>query len=398
MNDNDIQQSGEATVPEEAVLLQAPPAALANDKIRFSGVELLRILAILLICINHAVQTSQLFIDFDNVLSVGAAFLRIMRYFGQMGNILFVICSAYFLVDSKRMKGEKALGLLFDSALISIIIFIGFLICGFKFSAMEILRQFVPDLWFIPAYVLFYVIHPLLNGAVRSMSRKSHFTFVLVCFILGAVEMFVSISGSLLNTLVGFIIVYFTVAYMKKYMQSFCESTKANAIVFCVFFGAFLLCAVLKYVFGMKSAYVKSGIVIDGFYSPLLLPALLSLFNLFNKMKFKNRVINYFASCSLFVYCFHENPLLRSIARPAFYRYFFGLNADLYFVWVLMCSFGMFLGAYIISVVYKETLHRLMAFLSKKLSELFAKIIDFFYKKTVDNGDIATVSDGESDK
>ncbi|MDE6060530.1 MAG: hypothetical protein K2G31_03580, partial [Clostridia bacterium] len=89
-------------------MIEAQPApadlmaeAVSEKRIRLSGVELLRILAILLICVHHAVTGSEGFIDFDGTLSVGTVFLRLLRYCGQIGNIIFVICSAYFLTDSK---------------------------------------------------------------------------------------------------------------------------------------------------------------------------------------------------------------------------------------------------------------------------------------------------------
>ena len=44
----------------------------------------------------------------------------IIVLFGPMGNILFVICSSYFLVDKTKSRAEKAINILFDSMVISI--------------------------------------------------------------------------------------------------------------------------------------------------------------------------------------------------------------------------------------------------------------------------------------
>ncbi|MBD5091804.1 MAG: acyltransferase, partial [Clostridiales bacterium] len=224
---------------------------------------------------------------------------------------------------------------------------------------------------------------PLLNGAIEKMNQKAHFTLVAVIFAIGAVQMFVNISAALINRLIGFAAVYFVVAYMKKYMANYCSSAKKNGVALAISFGVFLALAVVKYVVGMKSDYMKNVFALDGDFSPILLIALLSLFNLFKLMKLESRAINYLASCSLFVYCFHENLLLRTIIRPMFYEYVFGINPDLYFLWVIVLGVGMFLCAYLLSVVFKETVHRLTAFVSKKICKFLTSVIEFFFKKSL---------------
>ena len=149
---------------------------------RRGGVELLRIIAIFLICMSHAVQTARANNNFGNVIS--NITLEIMSNFGQIGNILFIICSSWFLVDSKKVKGEKVFKILLDSMAISVIILLSFIIVGYDFTFGEIIVNIFPDfyglLWFIPTYVLFYMVHPLLNHIINSISKKTHFTFLFI--------------------------------------------------------------------------------------------------------------------------------------------------------------------------------------------------------------------------
>ena len=58
-----------------------------------------------------------------------------------------------------------------------------------------------------------------------------------------------------------------------------------------------------------------------------------------------------------------------------------GINPDLYFWWIMLCAVGMFIGGMILSVIYKETLHRLTNYLSKKLAIGFYKLRDFAFTK-----------------
>ena len=357
----------------------------ANKKMRFSGVELLRIIAIFLICLCHAIQTSMNFVDYSPSLNFTKMLLQILFVSGQIGNVLFIICSAYFLVDSKKTKAEKAINLLFDSTLISIIIFTGFLIGGYSFSFEDSMRQFLPDLfehnWFIPVYVLMYLVHPLLNIVINKMGKKVHFTF---CFV---VIVFYGLVGLILGDEMGvdkltkFFMIYFIVAYMKLYCGDFANDRKKNVKWFLITFFLFWVLAFIDKLLPVWNSHLDRFISIDYWFSPFLLPMLLFLFNIFKSFQFKNKFINYLASCSLFVYVIHENILLRSYIRPQYYEYVLGLNPDMYFWWIMLCAVGMFIGGMILSIIYKETFHRLTVFLSKKTAQGFYKLRDFAYKK-----------------
>ena len=354
-------------------------AKQTNSKIRFSGVELLRIIAILLICFHHAIQTAQGMLSLP--LNFSRVTLNIIDYGGQIGNILFIICSAWFLLDSKRTKTEKIINLALDSTFISILIFVGFVCGGYTFSSHDIIMQFLPDIfqnvWFVPFYIVFYAIHPLLNGAIEKINKKTHF---IVCSIIFAFSIYQVFSNAGMDSLTCFILIYFVVAFFKKYKQDFCWSKKKNLIAFLISFFVFIALVVAKNLLAETIPYFGMTFRLDSLISPVLLPMLIFLFNIFNNMKFKNKAINYLASMSLFVYCFHENILLRYLIRPKFYEYVFGINGDLYFWWIVLCAVGMFVGAYILSLIYKETFHRFTSFLSKQLSKLFAIIGAFLFK------------------
>lgn len=344
--------------------------------VRNSGVELLRIIAILLICISHAVQTSEQFLDYSS-LSFGIILLKILRYSGQIGNILFVICSSWFLLDSKKMKHEKALKILMDSTLISIFIFLCFVISGYKFSTIEIIHQLFPDyfanMWFIPVYVIFYLVHPLLNSAINAMDKKSHFSFCLILFCFFGALGLIGWGGIVMNSFVEFCVVYFIVGFMKKYCQSFYENRRLNLLLFLVFYLIFIFAIIFKNIFNINR------LTLDQFYSPILLPALLCLFNLFNGLKIQSKTINYLASCSLYVYCIHENILLRTLIRPLYYQKALNICFNAYFGWIMLCAVGMFIGAYLLSILYKHTLAKITKKLSLALSKFFVHIRDKIY-------------------
>lgn len=350
-----------------------------SKKERLSGIEAYRILAILLICISHAVQTGMNYISYSNS-KVITILLNILLYSGQCGNIMFIICSSYFLVDSKKLRLDKVLKILLDSMFISIIVLLGMIVAGHSFALKTIIKQIFPDffsnMWFIPIYVIFYLIHPLLNLIINNLNQKTHFTICFsIFFIYGLIGLLTGWSLGV-NDLITFIIIYFFVTYVKKYCNSFSENTKINFMLFTIFLIVFLILATLKVIIPLNKLTLNQR------YSPILFPMLLFLFNIFKNLKLKSKFINYLASCSLFVYCFHENILLRRIIRPKFYEYVLSIYPNFYFGWVMICGIGMFILGYLVSLLYKLIVSKLTNFVSKKTSNILLKILDFTYTKS----------------
>ena len=89
---------------------------------RQSGIELLKIVAIFLIVVSHVTQTlgsKNTDINFqDYVILLGNAttniqvlILTLMRQAGALGNTIFFVCSAWFLIGKKDTANKKAFSL-----------------------------------------------------------------------------------------------------------------------------------------------------------------------------------------------------------------------------------------------------------------------------------------------
>ena len=159
-----------------------------TQTIRNRNIDLLKLIAILLICISHSVpygigtvltRDSIALIDLgQNTNDMSLMVLVFFRYFGQFGNAIFIVCSAFFLTDSKCVKVNKILVIILDSFLISIICGGIVLLFGYSMSISEILKLFFPITtganWFISCYVLLYVVHPYLNLLINNMQKRVH--------------------------------------------------------------------------------------------------------------------------------------------------------------------------------------------------------------------------------
>lgn len=358
---------------------------------RSSGVELLRIIAMVLICLSHAAQTAL------NQISLGNSFADFLvsvfyNSFGELGNIIFIVCSCFFLTDSKGVKSNKVIKILLDSTCISVIIYFVFLLCGYSFTPSSSIRHFLPDLfsnmWFIPVYVLFYMVHPLINAAIKGISRKTHFVFVLLTFCIYGFGGLVFNWALGINRLVESVAIYVVIAYIKIYRKDLCQNKRVNAI-------AAGVSALLFWALSAAKFYLKlDSVNLVYYYSPIAFTLVFSVFNLLNGAKFRSKTVNFLASCSLFFYCIHENYLIRRVLRPAYYDHVLSINPGAYFGWVMLCFALWLVGGYLLAVLYKLTFSQLTAAISSKLGALFDRFVNFLMSKTkqsteVDQGVVA---------
>ena len=212
---------------------------------RNSSIELLKIIAIIMIVFSHAmaawpsnekypytiIQQGGQYIDiWAATTDIQTLLIMIMKVCGQLGNVIFVSCSAWFLVESKSLKFEKPINLIIDNFLISLIFVVVFLLCGVSIDKHLLVHSIFPFLfethWFITCYVFLYVLHPILNIIIDNLEEKRHRSYLIGCFFLYSF-IAVLLPGKLYsNDLVGFILIYFIIAYIKRYKTNFVNNNK----------------------------------------------------------------------------------------------------------------------------------------------------------------------------
>ncbi len=158
---------------------------------RNSGIESLKIIAIFLIVISHVVQTlrsEKIYISYsDYVVDVSIAttnvqtfILALFSYFGEWGNTIFFVCSAWFLLRSSKYNKRKWFFMLFEIWVVSIIILVvTFFIRHGDVSSKLIIRSILPTTfsnnWYLTCYLLFYPIHPYLNSIIQRSDKRHLF-------------------------------------------------------------------------------------------------------------------------------------------------------------------------------------------------------------------------------
>lgn len=110
-------------------------------KQRQSGIELLKIIAMVLIVVFHCEMSFNRenspflqFVDFSKpTTNITIFFTQIIYYFGSLGNAVFWICSVWFLVDSDKIKLNKIAHIILNVYVISVIFLLIFLGGGYTY-------------------------------------------------------------------------------------------------------------------------------------------------------------------------------------------------------------------------------------------------------------------------
>lgn len=365
-----------------------------QPKERYSGVELLKIFGILLVVISHVVQTLQYngnellgyndyFVDLNLPTSnVSYLILSILRHSGHLGNSIFFLSSAWFFLDSKKTNFKKILRMICDIWVISVLMLLPCLIIsGGNIELQYILRSFFPTIcfnnWYATTYIIFCLFYPIFNKIISKIDFKKHLLLIgllLILFIglntlykltndLNVVEPFVNLSI--------WTLLYFIVAFLKKYAINLCKNIKLNFIL-CFSSITFLICTILLLNYlGLKYPNLQISILMfNSKNSIFLLVIAFSALNIFNSLKFKNSFINYFSKFSLLIYIIHENLVFKKYYRPVFWQLIY-LNFGYKYIllWTILFILILFLVSTLISFIYKILLQRHINHISDKIYE-----------------------------
>ncbi len=128
------------------------------SKERNSRIEVLKIVAIILIVLSHVVQTlgsnGNAFVPFAGYgIDLNAAtpdlrylIIAMLRYSGSLGNTIFFICSAWFLLDSRAANKKKIYTMIADIWVVSfVILIIVFTLRKGNLNGSLILKNLLPN-------------------------------------------------------------------------------------------------------------------------------------------------------------------------------------------------------------------------------------------------------------
>lgn len=208
----------------------------------------------------------------------------------------------------------------------------------------------------------------MFNLVINNISQKKMLFFCLM-----GIAMYFGINfveGNLLfpSVIIQYIVIYFTVAYIKIYLNELLGRKTGLCMFIAGILGNYILVFITNIV-GLKVQLLSEQLFFwkqGG--NPLLLMAAIGLLGVGLNWNIQNEVINYISSLTMLVYIIHENILIRNFLRPLGFIYIynvFGYNQLLW--WVLLYSIIFFGLACVLGVVYKSTIGRVTSVYSKNL-------------------------------
>ena len=361
---------------------------------RESGIELLKILAIFFVVISHVCQSvgqkpAQLPDLYPKLINLSAAtenvqylILAFFRHFGVLGNNIFIACSFWFLCSSVKTKWNKVFTMLGDIWVISMAFLFVYKCMGEVLPETLVTKCFFPTLysnnWFTTCYILIYMIHPYLNLIISNINQKVHAVLCMVSMTLYCGIVFFK-SGLLYSSnLVLFIIVYFMIAYMRKYMQEWFNKKKHNIILLIIGFAGMLAMMLINNYLGLHfAAYRNKLLGWNVNNNPFLIMAAVALFHMFRQLKFKNVCINYISGCSLIIYVIHENILFRSFTRVRIWANLLErFGRDTVVLQMFCFAVALFVAAVLVSVIYQYFIHGIVKWVAKYAETFIIKVMD----------------------
>nr|WP_297767853.1 acyltransferase family protein [uncultured Butyrivibrio sp.] len=358
---------------------------------RNSSIELLKIFALALIVINHVVSTlwspSPYFQYDDYMIDLGMAstsisqlLLAIFSYFGELGNDIFFVCSAYFLLNSKAYNKKKWFLLFGEIWFISVsIMFASVIYTKGNIPGELVVGSFFPTTfannWYLTMYLLFYPIHPFLNMIVYNISQKSLFRLTCAMSFLYLGMNFILDDLFFYSYILVWITIYFIIAYMKLYLQNYAEKVRYNAILLAIGMLGYVGLVVLTNHLGLSIERLSNNVL----YwmkrcNPFLIMIAIAAINLAKKIEMNNKVINYLSGLSLVVYVLHENIILRSMLRPRLWRYIYSIYGYKHIIsWSIVISFVVLLISIFVAIVYDKTIRNLVQLIESKIYEILKK-------------------------
>lgn len=341
-----------------------------------SSIELLKIIGIILVVISHVVQTlrnESADVSYqDYVVNLNLAttniqylILSMLRYSGPLGNAIFFVCSAWFLLDSNKTNKRKILQLLMDIWVISIIIliFVYILRCGDIGFGM-IIKQIFPTVfgnnWYMTCYLLFYPIHPFLNMVINKVEKATLLKTTLIMLFLYVGINYLQEGLFFTSGLILWIVIYFAIAYMKLYLVDLSNNNKLNIGIFIIgFVGNFGLVALTNVLGLYINSFSDKLLRWSTNGSPFILLMAIGLLNIARNIHIESKTINYVAKLSFLIYIIHQNMLLRRLYRPMMWHYIYvNMGYDHILFWAIVLSVIVFMFGLVSSIVYKCSIQK----------------------------------------
>lgn len=299
-------------------------------KKRNEGIELLRIISMIMILILHYLGHGGV-LDNLSLNNFNYYIVWILEGICFVAVNVYVLITGYFMYTS-NFKLKKLiilwLQILFYSASIYLILYLlGFVSINFT----NLLKVFTPITstmyWFATVYMCLYILSIFLNKFLKNLNKKEHITLIIILAIMFSIIPTVNIYGAWLNFGSGygiawFIVLYIVAAFIRKYYnrKHISKRLVINYIIFT------LLTPISKFILVWLQRTILSNFIstetikileskIYSYNAIFVFLSSICIFLIFlnHKPKFIKKFILRISPLTFAVYLIHDNEFLRGI-------------------------------------------------------------------------------------
>lgn len=305
---------------------------------RDSGIELLRIIAMLMVIGVHIFLYGGYFeraCEYGGIIELSARFLKL--FFRPAVNI-FVIITGYFMARSAfnlKKSYKRLLSLYgtvyFYSIMMGMIFFTGKPYFETSHSDLFVLlRMFFPitsqEWYFLTDYFLLCLFSPFVNIVLQKLNKKEYIILIVISsFLMTVWQFIINLAPFLMQdcnygyeglidgkNVFSFLYIYMLGGYIGMYAK---ERKRPNFIYLVIV----ILCAVINCVI-----WVWCGEVLDyssvaiSYANPFVVLAAVCFLMFFKDIHFHNRVVNTLGSTTIGIYAFHEMEYMRNFIWDKF--------------------------------------------------------------------------------
>lgn len=285
-----------------------------QTKQRDSNMELLRIVTMILVMIVHA---NFLSIQEPNTFEcISSPLTSYIRYFIQGISIIsvnvFVLLTGWYGVNFKINNINK---IYFQGIFFTILVYITFYYIGIDYDlhlADYIYELKLNQYWFLVAYLILYILSPVLNIFCKYVPRSQFKTIILIFFVLQTIYgWFIGDEKWYENgySPISFIGLYLLARYMRLYPNSFTTLSKNKDII--IYFLIVSIVSIISY-FNKRLDVISSDTInMYAYTNPLVIIASTYFLLYFSKLSIQqNSLINWIASSAFAVYLLHCHTLI----------------------------------------------------------------------------------------
>lgn len=348
---------------------------------RESGIELLRIVLMILIIGGHIVYTQN-----ASLLNIGSADYyigNIYRSFCVCAVDCFILISGYFRIN---LYFPKIFKIIIKTFFYVILIFIIFTLLGFH--SIQITKDillfapiFTQRYWFLTMYVILYFLCPFLNIIIDLLNKTQKKKLMLIIIILFYIYPSISncINAPAITKdggygIVNFICLYFIGTCIKEHEI---DVSKKNRFLIGYIISSFLLFT-MNHLLSLFFGFPFNGFI--NYNTIFCLSSSICLFCFFKSLKFNNKYVNKFSKVSLWVYVIHAHPIIWNLVFSLDAPFHIALHGGIYIITVLFIPIIIYFLIYIIDNLYESIFRKFESMLINMLlnSRAIKHIMEFY--------------------